>query len=353
MVDIPAKALVFVEPEGTSWSQHFSKLVGEIVTLRWSQLGMSAKAIGVKWLSEGIVCLDGGRFSHVAIRNEGCAIDVSLSAGVSRFRYVTLEGLNRWLGYSVPTNDWTIDELWAAIPDQLVTEPCEEQTVADDTPLPDEEDRFSLAGMLRIGLLLVMGGGTIGPRIGRWLVSTHNDAPGMFCSELVAKAFLDAGFVLQVLVPLERVGPLGSLHEGALVDAVVARPEVNFGAIAAGRSEADLREAVLANFAAIRDMPTVMDGVVAVEVGYQGAGGGKYPPSLVTPRELFESPQVSYAVMRSPTGFIDDTRPVLSAGERCRRCRQWKRVTWLGVLAIVAGVGAVFRSRGRRRARRL
>lgn len=271
--------LVFVEPDPTPW--HRVLLTGP-------------KGFYLKWLSEGVVGLDGSRYSHVVIRNGPDAIDARLS-GVGVFEFARLQCTGRTLAPVARAGG--LQAVWDVLFDFV--------TPDEDIPLRRETPAFTVLGMLRIGILLLLDGPRWGQRAGRWMVKQRADDPGFFCSELIAKGMIEASMELEVTVPAHRI------------EALLANPEVAISLHGRGGSQVTGEQWL----DSLRDL--VLADETRLPVGY---GGRQYPPALVTPADLFGSPSLQ---------VVEPLPPPLGEPERRRRFRAW--LTWTA-LAVVAAL---------------
>lgn len=308
----PAKALVFVEPAELGW----------IGAVRQGPSGAF-----VKWLSDGVVALDGSPYSHVVIRNGDEIYDARLRGGVVPTPYAGLVRTGRALGFVVHQGrgEDAIEEAWAALGARYEPAPG-----IADRPIALEPPDFSMLGLLRIGLLLLLGSEGWGGRVGAWLVARRKDDPGYFCSELVAKALVETGSELIVRVPASRITRLQNLPRATLVDLLVSRQDrLAEAATPMSRADHEYQLELLFN------LPIAGVEYVDIPVGYPG-DEATYPPALVTPRDLFASPSLAFVAPVAPPGL----RP----GDWARRRREWFAVTAAVAWSAVAVLRRVTRA---------
>lgn len=316
----PTSSLVFLQPGDEGW---------------WKALRTGAWT--GKWLSEGIVCLDGSPFSHVLVKRDDEVIDArrrERAVQVTPFwRLACLDRRMAFLVHDAGEPD-AIDEVWDAI--SLAFPP-----VASTSGDPEaESNAFTVQGMLRIGILMITAEKPWLRRLGGLMLRLHRDDAGLFCSELVAKGFAETGHLLEVLVDPNRIPP-GDTHERRLLaDLLYRRAAYNTPGIGSTASAADFDvqlEAIFSNVTAAAENGTES---ILVPVGYRdpdNAGNVRFPPSLVTPRDLYESPSLQFVIDDQGQG----TAPVLSDRERACRCREWLRASVVSALAMAVGFRVV------------
>lgn len=318
----PELAIVLVEPDTVPW--HKTPLF---------------KPFFMKWLSEGIATLDKGPFSHSVLRNGEKVIDARLrKTAVLESDFACLVCLRRGLAFMVhqPDRDRAILDAWAWVKHQY------------PESVESEQNQFTFLGLLRIGILLIIETEGWPARLGRWLVDHHRDDPGVFCSELIASALAGSGHELVVTVPANRIPAKGSPEEAALLRLLTARRAINMPG-ADDQVEAATNEAAMEAFAAQLDrLRTGIEGPTRdVPVGGPDPDRATYPPSLVTPNDLYRSSSLVYR--GDEDGYPYE--PPWSDEEWAKRYRTWKRVT-AGVAVVsllVAGLVASVLARVSRR----
>jgi hypothetical protein len=318
----PTNSLVFLQPGVEGW---------------WKALRSGAWT--GKWLSEGIVCLDGSPFSHVLVKRGDDVIDARRrKTAVQVTPFWRLACLNRRMAFLVHDagGPQAIGEVWDAI--SLAFPPM---ASAPGDP-GAESNVFTVQGMLRIGILMIAAEKRWLRRLGIWALRLHRDDAGLFCSELVAKGFAETDHLLEVLVNPTRIPPGDTRERRLLADLLYRRAAYNTPGIGSTASAVDFDEqldAILSNVTAIAATETEK---VPVPVGYRDPDNPdivRFPPSLVTPRDLFESPSLRFVT--------DDrgrsTAPVLDDRERACRCREWLRASVVSILAMAVGIRVALR----------
>lgn len=196
--------------------------------------------------------------------------------------------------------------------------------------LPAESNLFGYGALVLVALNLATTEFRFLRPFGRWLLRRHRDLEGMFCSELIAKAMVDAGLELMVTVRPERIPPAGSRSERALLDVLVARRDRNLPDTAALGKDA-ARDSFAAQLDQLRGLPAIATNRT-VPVGYPGEEP-TLPPSLVTPNDLYRSPSFD---------FVDNSDgtpqpPVLTPGARRRRFANY--VVALALTPVNSAIG--------------
>lgn len=289
-----------------------------------------------KLLSELIVLADDGPFSHVVLHRGDCVVDArrptASSPAVGSWPFCVVEGLDRDRTRCLPV-DGDLSPAW----DRIVEQHWFRHPEAAEVPpgLREEENQFSYGALLLVALNLVTTEWRALRPLGRWLVRRNRDLAGMFCSELIAKAMIDAGMEVLVTVRAGRIPPAGSRGERALIDALVERRDRNLPP-ASTLTDDDARELFAEQLERIRAASGIADDET-VPIGYPGDARA-LPPSLVTPNDLYRSPSFAFV---GNDGTNGDDPPELTPAERSARFRRY--LLALLLTPVNAALGGRFR----------
>lgn len=261
--------------------------------------------------SDMIAAADRGPFSHSVLYHGDVAVDSrsgGRNAAIGRDSVAALERAGRAMSYYAyrppdePSEPGEPPEDGPARAVAAVLEFIRRTGAEAGVPISDEVNRFPVAAMVNLGLILVSSQRTGLRWLARLLTRQAADADGMYCAELVAKAMEAANAPFVVEVDASRIPPAGSADEAAVHAAIEHRVEVwNSFTLGDEGITPPAADYPIERLRSLREsLSNTPSGAQAVRCTRRvGFGDGEFPPSLVSPNDLARSPSFGWSANQS------------------------------------------------------